>query len=247
MIPALAGLCTLTFIVTAAVVGFRLLLLSRKSGGIPELVFGAGLVIIVGLGYPMILTGRANVESAPDLARVLMVLGAIAMAVGWTSVWIFTWQVFRPDSPIARWTCYSGIAVTACTGIANVLRTVTVNDPAMLDFGELAYTGTSLMAIASYHWGGFESLRYYGMMRKRLALGLADPVVANRFLLWGFVMVFSLISTAVPTVASMNGVDPQGSPPLMIITALSGLGCACVMWLAFLPPQAYVERIRAVA
>jgi hypothetical protein len=31
----------------------------------------------------------------------------------------------------------------------------------------------------------FESFRYWRMLRRRLRLGLADPVVTNRFLLWG--------------------------------------------------------------
>ncbi|MFK7894917.1 MAG: hypothetical protein AB8G23_03725 [Myxococcota bacterium] len=31
-------------------------------------------------------------------------------------------------------------------------------------------------------WGFCEALRYYAQMRRRLTLGLADPVVANRFL-----------------------------------------------------------------
>ena len=34
-------------------------------------------------------------------------------------------------------------------------------------------------------WGAAESLRYFSMMRRRAKLGLADPLVTNRFLLWG--------------------------------------------------------------
>lgn len=247
MLAAFSIFCTLVFIVVSAVVGVRLVLMSRRTRGLPEFVFGAGLAIIVGVGYPLTLAGRANVHAAPELARWLMVFAAIAMAIGWTSVWIFTWRVFRPASTAARAVCFGGIAVTAACGAANIARSLTVADPATLDFGELAYTGTSLTAIASYFWGGFESFRYYAMMRKRQALGMADPVVVNRFLLWGLVMVFSFLSTAVPTIASMRGIDVQASPPLMIATALAGLACGCVMWLAFIPPRAFLERLRAQA
>lgn len=34
-------------------------------------------------------------------------------------------------------------------------------------------------------WGGLEALYYYGMLRKRMRLGMADPVVTDRFRLYG--------------------------------------------------------------
>ena len=43
-----------------------------------------------------------------------------------------------------------------------------------------------------YVWTAFEGFRYYGMMKKRMALGLADAVVTNRFLLWALCGLVSL-------------------------------------------------------
>ena len=40
------------------------------------------------------------------------------------------------------------------------------------------------MVVLAFAWGGFEALRYFFLLRRRQALGLADPVVTNRFLLW---------------------------------------------------------------
>lgn len=37
---------------------------------------------------------------------------------------------------------------------------------------------------AGLGWAAFESARYLRMYRKRAAFGLADPVIANRFLLY---------------------------------------------------------------
>src|SRR5690606_3537968 len=34
-------------------------------------------------------------------------------------------------------------------------------------------------------WTMVESYRYYGLLRRRLALGLSDPLLTNRFFLWG--------------------------------------------------------------
>ena len=42
-----------------------------------------------------------------------------------------------------------------------------------------------LLAQALYLWTSVESLTWWRRMHRRVALGLADPVVANRFFLWG--------------------------------------------------------------
>ena len=34
-------------------------------------------------------------------------------------------------------------------------------------------------------WVAIESFRYYGQQRRRLRIGLADPILSNRFLLRG--------------------------------------------------------------
>jgi len=245
VLQGFASVSTLLFILVGAIVGIRLVLLSRKTGGLPEFVFGGGLAVIVGLGYPLILTGRGAVHDAPDQARWLMALAAIPMSIGWTAVWVFTWRVFRPDSSLARWTCFGAMGAMALFASLTIYRCMTVVDPASLDFGELAFTGTAFVAMASYLWGCVESARYYGMMKKRLKLGLADPVVTNRILLWTLVMVFSLISTGIPTAASTLGVNSIESAPVMLAAALAGLLCSASLWLAFIPPAAYLKRVQA--
>ena len=57
-----------------------------------------------------------------------------------------------------------------------------------------------------------DTLFAFGRARKRMALGLADAVIANRFLLWG---IFGLLATGI-NIASITanalGVDPMKSP-----------------------------------
>ncbi len=43
---------------------------------------------------------------------------------------------------------------------------------------------TNTARIVPTAWACYESLRYYRSMHRRQTLGLADPIVANRFLLW---------------------------------------------------------------
>jgi hypothetical protein len=43
----------------------------------------------------------------------------------------------------------------------------------------------SLCFATTYVWMAVEALHYHGRMRRRMALGLADATVTDRFLLWG--------------------------------------------------------------
>jgi len=45
-----------------------------------------------------------------------------------------------------------------------------------------------LLGLVPMSWAGFESIRYYKMQSRRLLLGLADPIVTDRFRLWGLSM-----------------------------------------------------------
>ena len=62
-------------------------------------------------------------------------------------------------------------------------------------------------------WGSLEALSYWRRMQKRTAIGLADPAVTNRFLLWGIgagaAGVGSLIGTRLRGVFEM---DPPVTP-----------------------------------
>jgi hypothetical protein len=85
------------------------------------------------------------------------------------------------------------------------------------------------------------------MALRRMALGLADPVVTNRFLLWGL---FGLMATGI-NVASAAGVvlgaDPTHSPLVLVPMGLLGAGAALAKYLAFFPPAWYLGRLRTPA
>jgi hypothetical protein len=81
-------------------------------------------------------------------------------------------------------------------------------------------------------------------MRRRLRLGLADPAVTNRFLLWGIGAGSAGVGSAVGIVASIvQGPPTDGFSWVMLSSSLHGLVAAVAMWLAFLPPAAYVKMI----
>jgi hypothetical protein len=96
-------------------------------------------------------------------------------------------------------------------------------------------------------WAFVESVRYHGMMRRRLRLDLADPVVTDRFRLYAVATLSGVITNTIGWVFWWQGLEmlthPVGAPLLAIL----GANSAVFMWLAFLPPRAYVARVRARA
>jgi hypothetical protein len=160
-------------------------------------------------------------------------------------IYAFTWQVFRPAE---TW----GKAVVA-TGAALMLTSLllatwllahapaeasspVVTRNAML-IGMLGYCGCFL-------WSSIEGLVHHRNARKRMALGLADAVVANRFLLWAIFGLTASGVNAASVAGTLLGVDPSRSPLVLIPLGFLGFAASVAMYLAFLPPAAYLAFVR---
>jgi hypothetical protein len=85
-------------------------------------------------------------------------------------------------------------------------------------------------------WAFAECGRYHLLLRRRRRLDLADPVVTDRYRLYAVGWVFWWSGLEMLT-------DPVGAPLL----GLLGASSAVYIWLAFLPPRAYLARVRAQA
>jgi hypothetical protein len=78
-------------------------------------------------------------------------------------------------------------------------------------------------------------------------LGLADPVVVNRFLLWGIACTSSLFISLVNVATALVGLSIVQYQPAMITSALLGVVNSILLILAFLPPASYLRFIRGRA
>ncbi len=114
-------------------------------------------------------------------------------------------------------------------------------------------------------WAFFETANYYRMMRRRSALGLADPLVTNRFLLWSIwtgsmaILPLFLVVTRVLAIVKGAGVDPlhgvsganqlSNDDPMLLaalgVIASTGLAAIAALWLCFFPTDAYASWIRS--
>lgn len=224
------------FVLTSFVVGYRLLTVGWRSGRVPETTIGASFVLSGGVGGLLgLIASRLELLLGLPVQPVLA-LANLSVSAGVAFLGLFTWRVFRPRSGWAR------IAFTA--GAAG-LGVAFLGHLALGDFTQPGFRWLTLAArIGVYSWALAETLREYALARRRRALGLADPLVVNRFLLWGVGMAAILALWLHLAVTLAAG---GGGPAAWLVRSLLGLLCAVSLWLAFFPPEAYRRRFTLAA
>jgi hypothetical protein len=232
----------MAFVGVGGGVGVKLLWLGRRTHGFPERVVGFSLLALSGVAWPLMLAARAEALPAP-LLRAALAGASLAMALGWSGVFLFTWRVFRPGPGWARTLAGVGISVQLAAGLAGAIRALASPDAAMLRAPAPSGLVLLLGAQGVYAWTAVESFRYRALLRRRIPLGLADPVVADRFGLWGWTGVLGGGSIAPATWAMLRGGDPNSLASHLVV-GLCGLACSGVLYLAFLPPAAYTRFVR---
>jgi hypothetical protein len=243
-VQGIAAIAIGLLVIGSILVGVRLLALHRSTGAAPELMLGGMLLLAVGVGYPLMI---ATPRVGPDWAARLQLLSTIAVNVGFSLLFAFTWRVFRPDAAWAR--LFAGAAILGMLGTA-VRRSIQVATHGAYDanaepLSEVVLQGGPVMV--GYFWAAWESLRYYGMMRRRVGLGLADAAVCNRFLLWGLMSLTVNAGIVVNIGAFAVHVDSLSSPWVLILSSTTGLTQAVLLFLAFMPPASYTRWVQARA
>jgi hypothetical protein len=237
----------------SAVVGVRLVRRGHRDGGGPLLFLGLYFLLYSALATSLSVAtymGWSSVElRLPDLAaRALNAGFFLASTVGLSFLLLFTQHTFRPDSPAARSAVWGGAMLmgvaAAALGASEGFEVRVLPGP--------AYWVHFAARIACWVWVAWESLAFFAIQRRRLAIGLADPVVTNRFLLWGvWATVLSVLAFADPVARlwyiHLAGTTTQWIPeigrPIIEATVpiACGLNAAAVvlMVLTFFPTAGY--------
>ena len=232
----------IAFFIVALVVGVRVLLLARRTRELPELLMGIGVLGIGPVGFG-VLVGAQHVPN--DVVRIaLLGVSGLAVCAGVLSKCVFNWRVYHPESvPVRLFVYAAGVALVVAflwSGIVDRFAVDRALAPASLS--------RSALQITCLLWGAGESFRYWTKMRRRVRLGLADPVVSNRFLMWAIGAFAAGFGTAVGTVAQIaTGVTTTDGGWVMVSSSMHGLVAAIAIALAFIPPGFYVRYIRARA
>lgn len=245
---------TLGFVAVAAValtstlVGGRLLLISRRTRGFPEFVLGLSLVGITGVGFPIVLLTELRATLGPHLTLAADLVGSFVVAFSFAGFYVFTWRVFRPR---AGW-------ATATTAVGSATMLVATGATVWLAIGTttseekyLAVRGPEIVLFASaamgFLWSAVEAFPCYIRLRRRCAIGLAQPVVANRVLLWGLTGLAASGGLGILTALRLLDVNYLSAPVALFTIAGCGFLVSALLSLAFLPPPAYLRWIEATS
>lgn len=229
--------------------GARLVRSGLRSRGVE---LWLGLFFVAGaLSMPVrfALTSGAPVAFDPALANLacqaVLHLGVCCLAG-------FVWRTFRPGRAAGRTLFVLVVALLSC------------NLMVFAATGAHARQGTPVHVLQSatlslvFGWAFVESALYHERMRRQVALELADPVVANRFLLWmlwtGGLTVLPVVVTIVRVVALEGdagvggalGSNPSWTLSAVRTTVIAVLPGVCLaLWLSFFPPPGYRSWIRS--
>ena len=241
---SLAFLFLAIYTVASGIVGVKLLARARKSKGVPELLIGLAYVAAPALGYPLCVV-------APMLGRGAAVpvylVGETLLMFGCCCYLFFTAKVFRPAAVWAMWIAAAGSVVLVGGGIQNIWSFLNYADAAeMVARARIGLAPIVTVLGLYYVWTAFEGFRYHGMMKKRMALGLADAVVTNRFLLWAFAGLVSLAWNSISAGCLVAGIDLRSTVPLLA-TSAGGFANTILIVLIFMPPAAYTRWVMRMA
>lgn len=217
-----------SFVLVSLAVGARLLALAWRTRELPEAVIGAALFFGGGIGYALVVIGLRVLGPGSEAAPAALVLGNACVHFGSLALGVGTWRIFRPGE---RWPVALLLAVACTLALSFALRLHHARE--IPPPGAVFWTSTAAGG-AVYLWAAAESLASWSRLRRRLALGLADPAVTRRVGLWGAGCASAVGMHLVSMTA--RGLVGDAMPPAAV-AASSGLGfaAAIAIGLAFFP------------
>jgi hypothetical protein len=224
------------FVCVNFVVGLRLLLLARRTHEVVELAIGAA-TFAGGIGYFFYVVAIATPLASGALRFPAFVAAISFLDLGVVFHLLGVWRVFRPGRRWAVAVFASGAAALAVHWVVAIVH----YDPSGAR-GTLAFWLFNGIAAAGYAWSAVECLRYHAILRKRARIGLAEPEMVHRVLLWGCAGGAALLLMGL---AMLNrslhetGIDPR----IMLGQSLLGIFGSFSIWLAFFPPAAYLRMV----
>jgi hypothetical protein len=244
----LGNIALAVFVLSCGAVGLRLIWIGARRRLGPAWSCGLGFAFIALVGQPLTVSSGLYDARIGELNHGLAAAGMLFVAAGLSSFFAFTLTVFRLRSPWAWVLACGAILALAVAGFGRI-GALGAADRALsaLQVGREWSLATGSLSSLCYAWLGLEGMLEWRSSRRRLALGLADPVVSNRFLMWGL---FGISTTTLSLfLLFLQIVSPEGTRSLtgQLATTVFGLVSSGTVMLAFCPPQRYLAWVRARA
>jgi hypothetical protein len=228
-----AALSMVFVTVLTLVVGTRLVVVARRTRQLPEWLFGLTF-LLGGIGSAGAQLGQRLLWNEPgSLASAMNLLCGALVSLGGALLFVVVWRVFRPDSRAAAFASAVGMATLL---VSFLIRTA----DGSLAGARLEGSGLLLLLggrFVAFSWNAFEAFHYYAQLRRRMALGLADPVASAQILLWGVAAV-AMMGTSGLIIGSVFGLGqhPLAIPEVTGAIVLTVCVTSVAMWCAFFPP-----------
>ena len=218
-------------------VGTPILIKGLRTADRPAIYLGLAVFLeglewlLWGISLYSPLAGTALGEASAVGCRLAITAMAAAML-------LFTREVFRPKSRVATTLC--GVALLAM--LVSIVGSGMLGDWAGYRSDHVWIWLENLTQLAVFAWAFAEPSAFYLRMRKRRQIGLGDPVVANRILLWsiygaGFTLSQLLWVAVISTSDDLAALD--------VVIAGSAIIGEIAVWLAFFPPKRYLSWLRS--
>jgi hypothetical protein len=232
----------LVYALFTGITGTRLLMLAARTRALPEATLGFSYIVGGMLGWAALLFGGGIIDRAPTLGFALNAMGLFCFSTGSLSLGLFCWRVFSPANAWTRAFFFVLLAMLVVDFVHNIVFLGIPFPPT----SSIWYYPGMIARTAIVEWRPLVALPYYFRLRRRLLLGLADPVATNRVFLWGVAgAITGAMSLFVVAVTLADLWVTPARAPIAIVTVLSATTDAMLGWLAFVPPKRYVEWVKA--
>ena len=222
------------------IAGVRLLRLGQRTGEAPERLLGACFLFV---SISAALYALPNFPAFESLWTPLNFAGRVCVIPYSVIFALFTWRVFRPDERWGAWLVW-GTAILLVTGVGgSVMGGDWEGFSISNSWFWLEWVGYTL----PFGWAGAEAFVQYRQARRRMPLGLCDPLVCNRYLLWALfaLLQISLNLILLPQYYEYETTNQFGALWDGLYGAF-GVVALLMIWLVFFPPAFYRRWIDGV-
>jgi len=254
-----SALVTLLNLALSALVGVRLLLRARHPQSGPEIALAVYFLGCAVCGSTLSITvysslGDNGFALTEETTRLLVAAYTLCNSIGGSAIYVFTWRTFRMGQ---TWPIALVAAAVAAIAAAYVHNAAGGNFSVAVLPGPAYWVERGVFLLGMV-WMSIESLRYWAALRRRARIGLAEPLLCNRLLLWGVWAATVCLLASSDLIARLAYVWMTGETvtllvdeamPIIVVTvvatSIGGAVAAAALWLTFFPTRGYARWIES--
>jgi predicted membrane channel-forming protein YqfA (hemolysin III family) len=223
------------------IAGVRLLRLARRTGEAPERLLGATFLF---MGVSAVFYVLPVFSAFESLWTPLTFAGRVTFLPAAVMLVLFTRRVFRPDPRWGAWLVW-GTPILLVTGVGGSAWGGDWEGYSISNgWFWLEWVGFSF----PFGWAGSEAFIQYRQARRRVRLGLCDPLVCSRYLLWALFGALQACSCLVllPQYSEYETTS-HFTATWDALYGASIIASLVMIWLVFFPPTFYRNWINRFA